>query len=39
MRGTMKTAGDQGRLLELLAATASPGFAGAREAIAASTET
>ena len=38
MRGTMKTAGDQGRLLDLLAATARPGFATAREALAATTE-
>jgi hypothetical protein len=39
MQGRMKTAGDPGPLLDVLRATASPRFASAREALAASTET
>ena len=38
MQGRMKTAGDPGRLLDLLAATASPAFSDARAGIAAATE-
>jgi putative sterol carrier protein len=38
MRGTMKTAGDQGALLVVLAATATPEFASQRESVAAATD-
>jgi putative sterol carrier protein len=38
MRGTMKTAGDQGALLVVLAATATPEFAARRESVAAATD-
>ena len=38
MQGRMKTAGDPGRLLDVLQATATPAFARAREALAASTD-
>jgi len=38
MRGTMKTAGDPGRLLDVLAGTARPGFRAARDELAAATE-
>lgn len=38
MQGRMKTAGDPGRLLDLLAATATAGFRAARERVAGSTE-
>jgi putative sterol carrier protein len=37
MQGRMKTAGDPGKLLELLRATAGPGYAAFRAAVAAST--
>jgi SCP-2 sterol transfer family len=39
MRGRMKTAGDAGVLLDLLAATATPGYRAWREQLAATTET
>lgn len=38
MRGRMKTAGDPGRLLDVLAATARPEFHAARDALAAATD-
>jgi putative sterol carrier protein len=38
MRGTMKTAGDQGALLVVLAATATTEFAAQRASVATSTE-
>ena len=38
MRGRMKTAGDPGRLLDVLAATARPEFQASRDALAAATE-
>jgi predicted lipid carrier protein YhbT len=38
MQGRMKTAGDPGKLLELLACSARPGYATRRDAVAASTE-
>jgi putative sterol carrier protein len=38
MQGRMKTAGDPGALLVVLAATATPEFRAAREALAASTD-
>jgi putative sterol carrier protein len=37
MQGRMKTAGDPGKLLELLRATSLPGYAAFRDAVAAST--
>lgn len=38
MQGLMKTAGDPGKLLELLAWSAQPGYAALRDAVASSTE-
>jgi predicted lipid carrier protein YhbT len=38
MQGRMKTAGDPGKLLELLACSARPGFAALRDEVAGSTE-
>ena len=38
MQGRMKTAGDPGKLLDLLAATATPAFRESLERVAASTE-
>ena len=38
MQGRMKTAGDPGKLLDLLALTARPGFAQFRESVAATTD-
>ena len=38
MQGRMKTAGHPGKLLDLLACTARPGFAGFRAAVAAVTD-
>ena len=38
MRGKMKTAGDPGRLLDLLAGTASPAFLAVRDELAGATE-
>jgi hypothetical protein len=38
MRGRMKTAGDPGRLLDVLAAMSGPGFRAARERLAAATD-
>ena len=38
MRGSMKTAGDPGALLGVLAATATPEFGAARESAAAATD-
>ncbi|MFI5046473.1 MAG: SCP2 sterol-binding domain-containing protein [Acidimicrobiia bacterium] len=38
MQGKMKTAGDPGQLLDVLAATARPGFRTARDELAAATE-
>jgi putative sterol carrier protein len=38
MQGRMKTAGDPGKLLELLEHTVGPGYAAFREAVAAQTQ-
>jgi putative sterol carrier protein len=38
MQGRMKTAGDPGRLLDLLSATATPAFRSGLEQVASSTE-
>jgi predicted lipid carrier protein YhbT len=38
MQGRMKTAGDPGKLLEVLACSAQPGYAVLRDAVAANTE-
>ena len=38
MQGRMKTAGDPGKLLDLLARSARPGFAELRDAVGATTE-
>jgi hypothetical protein len=38
MQGRMKTAGDPGRLLDVLAATATPGFRAGLERVASATE-
>lgn len=38
MQGRMKTAGDPGKLLDLLARSARPGFAALRDAVGATTE-
>lgn len=38
MQGRMKTAGDPGKLLELLAWTARPGYATLRDTVASATE-
>ena len=38
MQGRMKTAGDPGKLLALLACSAQPGYATLRDAVAATTE-
>lgn len=37
MQGRMKTAGDPGKLLELLGCTVTPGYAAFRDAVAAAT--
>jgi hypothetical protein len=38
MQGRMKTAGDPGKVLDILACTARPGFARLRDEVAAATE-